>query len=568
MSSSELHKAADVIQINQRVDEEVEQQQLVMTMQQQERQQEEELLEVMSNGMNYAIDAETTVSRASTPLILDPGVDSGCVSCGIAGAEEGDDEQSTSSRRLANNNSTYISRTISSSVSIPQIPIIPTESIPPPGQGSYKLSSGPAGNPYTYGISAVDAISNAPSYILPSSSSDANLLMLQNMLNNNNALITVKEELPPSICLKDPNAVPNKRDTLTWKVRLIPRIFEVYSPLFALGNCTYKMHKSKAATMRMITFMEMGVDNVYTIECSLGGKYPNHFNAQELIQFGQDVCLGLLEAYPSMAAPVGVDSGGGMSKCTPEYLYDPSVSPQPLVQPVQEVIYNKRNRDLEGTHLPNNTPSIGATNEFKSGQFAREIKYWRQYYNTFHSGFGVTLLSQVGVRELEPLAIVEDGDSDDDREYKDIGAKEELPKEENTGGGGGAGRDNTGSVSGKISKRSIPKGKPVSSGKSVSTKASKTPVVIDLTPTMTPLLLSSNTSHNTPGTTPRDRDNSTSISHKTVSGRFVLNNNSSTNNTGYNTVLTAQQLYNQHASTSNNNISVFFLVKMQINSSF
>jgi hypothetical protein len=89
---------------------------------------------------------------------------------------------------------------------------------------------------------------------------------------------------------------PNLSDMLAWKVRLLPRVLSVLSTNFDFESCNFKLHKSKASTMRMVTFLELGVDCVYTIEASLAGKSPLHFSVHDLIAFGEDICKGIRES--------------------------------------------------------------------------------------------------------------------------------------------------------------------------------------------------------------------------------------------------------------------------------
>ena len=111
-----------------------------------------------------------------------------------------------------------------------------------------------------------------------------------------------------------------------------------------------------------------------------------------MISFGEDLCLSVLDAYPSMAAPA---PEGGPKK---SFYFNPDVPPAKIRQP-REVVYNKRNRD------PASNPTTG---DFGFGQFTREISHWRQYYQTFSTGYGVSLISNVGLKELESN-IMEDG---------------------------------------------------------------------------------------------------------------------------------------------------------------
>jgi len=98
-----------------------------------------------------------------------------------------------------------------------------------------------------------------------------------------------------------PKSNSSRRDVVAWRVRLLPRIFDATIPIFSFDSCSFKMHRAKASTMRMVAFAELGVDCVYTIEASLAGKEPFHFSAHDLLQLGREITLGILAAYPSMA---------------------------------------------------------------------------------------------------------------------------------------------------------------------------------------------------------------------------------------------------------------------------
>jgi hypothetical protein len=51
------------------------------------------------------------------------------------------------------------------------------------------------------------------------------------------------------------------RDVLAWRVKLLPRVLDVIAPVFSLESCSFKMHKAKSSTMRMVAFTELGVNN-------------------------------------------------------------------------------------------------------------------------------------------------------------------------------------------------------------------------------------------------------------------------------------------------------------------
>jgi hypothetical protein len=62
-----------------------------------------------------------------------------------------------------------------------------------------------------------------------------------------------------------------------WWVRLFPQAMQRLCPDFVAQNCSYRMHKSKASTMRIVMYSEHGVHNAYTLETSLAGARGRHF---------------------------------------------------------------------------------------------------------------------------------------------------------------------------------------------------------------------------------------------------------------------------------------------------
>jgi hypothetical protein len=137
------------------------------------------------------------------------------------------------------------------------------------------------------------------------------------------------------------------------------------------------MQKDKESTLRMVAFLELGIDCAYTIEASLGGKSMTHFSAHDLMSFGTELCLSFLEIYPAMA------------------LSSSTLSPAP--------------------HLSQST-----TRHREAGSFFEEIAAWRAYYNIESvQGLGVSLMTPFAVRELTPSAgqdVRDDGDSDNSAE--------------------------------------------------------------------------------------------------------------------------------------------------------
>lgn len=80
--------------------------------------------------------------------------------------------------------------------------------------------------------------------------------------------------------------------------RTFPFILSKISPFFAYNYCSFKMQKSKEATLRISIFKEARIQNVYTLEASFCG--PNfgpytgsHHTAKQLEEMGKQVCLCL-----------------------------------------------------------------------------------------------------------------------------------------------------------------------------------------------------------------------------------------------------------------------------------
>ena len=155
-----------------------------------------------------------------------------------------------------------------------------------------------------------------------------------------------------------PTKCVSLRDVLAWRVKLLPRVLDVIAPVFSLESCSFKMHKAKSSTMRMVAFTELGVDCVYTIEASLAGKFPYHFSAGDLINLGREMCTGLLTIYPSLA-----------SRTSP--LYEAPIS-------------------------------LSSTSHAAAlSVFLHEMKLWKHLYSMQTcSGSGASLLSEAGLAEL------------------------------------------------------------------------------------------------------------------------------------------------------------------------
>jgi len=66
------------------------------------------------------------------------------------------------------------------------------------------------------------------------------------------------------------------------------------TPAFAPGNCSFRMHKSKASTMRIVMFDHHGIINAYTLETSLAGVNGRHFSCHDLQYIGENFCRTLV----------------------------------------------------------------------------------------------------------------------------------------------------------------------------------------------------------------------------------------------------------------------------------
>jgi hypothetical protein len=49
------------------------------------------------------------------------------------------------------------------------------------------------------------------------------------------------------------------------------------------------MEASKASTMRMVMFTELGIECSYTVEASLAGAQGRHFSIEDLVCMGADL---------------------------------------------------------------------------------------------------------------------------------------------------------------------------------------------------------------------------------------------------------------------------------------
>mgnify|MGYP003931915991 FL=1 len=78
-----------------------------------------------------------------------------------------------------------------------------------------------------------------------------------------------------------------------FRVRIFPRIFDRKNDHFVFRGCNFKLSKSKASTMRIVMFEELGINCSYTLEASFSGLDGYHFNTQDLKNMGRDFCLSL-----------------------------------------------------------------------------------------------------------------------------------------------------------------------------------------------------------------------------------------------------------------------------------
>lgn len=77
------------------------------------------------------------------------------------------------------------------------------------------------------------------------------------------------------------------------RIKLFPSLMGEGCPFFYPENCSYRMHKSKASTMRIVMFTGHGIVNAYTLETSLAGAKGRHFTSQDLLDIGEHFCRAL-----------------------------------------------------------------------------------------------------------------------------------------------------------------------------------------------------------------------------------------------------------------------------------
>jgi len=178
-----------------------------------------------------------------------------------------------------------------------------------------------------------------------------------------------------------PTRLCSMRDVVAWRVKLLPRIIGATAPLFSLNNCSFRMQRAKATTMRMVVFTELGIDCCYTIEASLAGKGTLHFGVRDLMEIGSNVCKSLLAATPSM-----------LPSTSPHYGVNPIATlfaPQVAAAPV----------NTDGEHL----------DSFLQ-QFNDEMASWKPLYKAENCvGSGVALLSEGGLQDMTQASADGDG---------------------------------------------------------------------------------------------------------------------------------------------------------------
>ncbi len=172
-----------------------------------------------------------------------------------------------------------------------------------------------------------------------------------------------------------PNRMCSMRDVLAWRVKLLPRIIGATASSFSLENCSFRMQKDKATTMRMVVFTELGVDCCYTVEVSMAGKNSLHFGVRDLLDIGSSICSSLLVASPSML---------------------PTTSPNYHAVPTVAVPEAPITSDKAG-----DASSSALTLHHYITQFNDEMSIWKPLYRMERcTGSGASLLSDTGKQEL------------------------------------------------------------------------------------------------------------------------------------------------------------------------
>lgn len=192
---------------------------------------------------------------------------------------------------------------------------------------------------------------------------------------------------------KDKGKKEYLRDIIAWKVKLFPQLMEAINPLYCFNSCSFKMHKSKLSTLRMVAFTEIGIDCVYTLEASIAGKDPvGHFTVDHLLQAGKDVCIAILAAWPSISSvPLDGHQSNENMTIVSNYLDNINCGSKDLVSDKETV------RSL-----------------------VEEIGKWRRYYNVSDIGKGASLLSDAGLSELSGLGSLENSNTEEYNSGSDV----------------------------------------------------------------------------------------------------------------------------------------------------
>eukprot|EP00605_Chrysophyceae_sp_TOSAG23-4_P002552 GSChrysophyteH1.ASY1.ANO1.2817.1 assembled CDS len=200
-----------------------------------------------------------------------------------------------------------------------------------------------------------------------------------------------------------PDRLCSMRDIVTWRVKLLPRIIGATAPIFSLDNCSFRMQRAKASTMRMVVFTELGIDCCYTIEASLAGKGAQHFGVSDLLDMGRRVCASLLTATPSIV---------------------PRSSPHVKKKTLDT--FTRESLSLLGSDSPQDSSS----SKFLE-QISQEMQCWTSLFKVEKCvGSGAALLSDAGLLEMTNTAAIPEPDevSEHVSENDDTGKKKKASK--------------------------------------------------------------------------------------------------------------------------------------------
>ena len=198
-----------------------------------------------------------------------------------------------------------------------------------------------------------------------------------------------------------PNRQSSMRDVVAWRVKLLPRIISATAPLFSLDNCSFRMQRAKASTMRMVVFTELGVDCCYTIEASLAGKGDLHFGVGDLMDIGRKVCRSLLAATPSMLPSTAPQMQMLLRQGQAWSVVEAFAEPGGVLREGQE----------QGTGLAAGLSEGNVSAEAKEAklktafsfleQVESEMQSWTPLYKAENcAGSGAALLSEAGMQEM------------------------------------------------------------------------------------------------------------------------------------------------------------------------